>query len=507
MEKGFEKAVELLISSGAQLDLRTEHGRAVLLFASERNWAGVREMIVERAADSGMEDASVALLIAANSNSPEIGRAIDRIRESPSDHEKHIMETAMFLSVELDHLSAVEAFLQAGVDVNSKDHIGQTALHRATRCESESMIRALIKYGAEIDMKNDDGKTPWRANLRHSNKDILDLLLTFGADPNTTNEGGVSELYSAAAGGDANMVKYLLGSRANPSIKTVFHWAPLHWAAHNDHIDCVALLIQAGADVNAVSDQAKTPLDMALGRGHDAIAELLVANGAKTQEDLQSTPDRTAHRPVQGPTLNPANKTPANTKVTLVFDQPLDEGYQWGQFIYIPEDADNTAQYRPYQISHRLSTVTDFISIRVAQVRVEMAEYPLPPEKFPRQDVLYDIVRMDVDYPELKLLANPDSPMKGDLIIRRTWTGNWQVHHEYEQGERRMLFRTIEANLDESCRWNDANGAFLATSGISSIRFESGLDRSMLDVLVSCWVAKLWLESLTRQEETTTKKV
>ncbi|KAL3471355.1 hypothetical protein BJX99DRAFT_263375 [Aspergillus californicus] len=513
MEKGFEKAVELLIYSGAQVDIRSEHGRGILLFVAERKWTGVRDMIVERAQKFVMEDAHVALLVAANSNSPDTKLAIDRIQDTRAIPDQRILETAMFLSVELDHLSAVEMFLSAGVSVNAKDHTGQTALHRATRCESESMIRALIAYGADVDAKNDSGKTPWRANLRNSNKGILDLLLTFGADPNTTNAGGVSELYSAAADGDVKLVKFLLHSGANPSIRTFFDWAPLHWAAHNEHIDCVKLLIQAGADVNMVSDQAKTPLDMALGCNHDAIAELLVAHGGKTHEELQSSPSPTAttHRQAQVSTLARSSNPSVATKVTLVVDQPFDEGYQWGQFIYMPEDTEVIATtYRPYQISHRLSTVTDFISIRVAEVRVQMAEYPLPPEKFPRQDILYDIFRMDIDYPELRLRANPDTSLRGDLTLRRAWTGNWQVHREDDQGVRRTLFRTIETNwlsttLDEACRWNDENGVLLATSTISTITFESTLDRSLLDVLVSCWVAKLWSENLTRQQETAIK--
>lgn len=512
MEKGFEKAVEFLIRSGAQVDLRTEHGKGVLLFAAERKWTGVRELIIERARNSVIDDTHVSLLIAANSNSPDIRLAIERIEESPGDQDTKIMEMAMFLSVELDHLSAVEALLQSGVDVNAKDHVSQTALHRATRCESESMIKALMAHGADIDVKNDNDKTPWRANLRIANRNILDLLLALGADPNTTSTGGVSELYAVAAAGDVDILKYLLKSGADPSIKTFFCWAPLHWAAHNDHIECVQLLIKAGADINTVSDQLKTPLDMALGCGHHAITELLVANGAKTYKDLQSPPDTMTQRPVPVSKVTTINKLAATTKVTFIFDQPLDEGYPWGQFIYIPEDTEHTPYYRPYQISHRLSTVTDSISIRVAQKRVEMAEYPLPPDYFTRQDVLYDIMRMNVGYPELKLRANSNSPLKGDLTIRRTWTGNWQVHQEDEQGTRRMLFRTIEsnwssANLDEPCKWNDEKGVFLATSTISLMRFERSLDRSLLDVLVSCWVAKHWSESLTRQEQETEKRV
>lgn len=511
MEKGFEKAVELLIKSGAQVDLRTEHGRGILLFAAERNWTGVRKLIVEQAWNSTSTDPNVALLIAADSNSPEIRLAADRVRESTCNRDENIMEIAFFLSVELNHLAAVQALTQSGVDVNAKDNTGQTALHRATRCESKSMIRALISSGAEVDEKNDNGKTPWRANIRHSKREILDLLLALGANPNTTGTGGESELYTAAAGGDTKIVEYLLGSGANPSIKTFYDWAPLHWAAHNGHVECVQLLIQAGADVNAVSDQTKTPLDMALSCNHDVIAAILVVSGAKLNTDLHTSNNPMTHSLELSSTVAPAKGSSVEKKVTFIFDQPLDEGYQYGQSIYTSGGTESMPNCRPYQISHRLSAVTDSIGIRKAERRLGMAEYPFPPEKFSRENVLYDIERKDLDCPGLKLRANADSPLEGDLTIRRTWAGNWQVYHEDPQGTRSMLFRTVEANwespnLDDECSWNDKNGSLLATSTAWTITFASGLVKPTVDILVSCWVAKLWSENLTRQEQEAAKK-
>ena len=37
LERGFEKAVELLINSGACVDLRHDHGQGVLVLVSERD--------------------------------------------------------------------------------------------------------------------------------------------------------------------------------------------------------------------------------------------------------------------------------------------------------------------------------------------------------------------------------------------------------------------------------------------------------------------------------------
>lgn len=72
----------------------------------------------------------------------------------------------------------------------------------------------------------------------------------------------------------------------NPSILTDFRWAPLHWAANNGHLEVVRELIDAGADVNPVSDQFKSPLDMAVEQGQTEVEEVLRVAGAKTAAEI-----------------------------------------------------------------------------------------------------------------------------------------------------------------------------------------------------------------------------
>lgn len=61
------------------------------------------------------------------------------------------------------------------------------------------------------------------------------------------------------------------------SMCTAFSWTALHWAAKDGHFDVVRLLLEYGADVNAVSDTGRKPLGMAKG---EEVREMLLARGA-----------------------------------------------------------------------------------------------------------------------------------------------------------------------------------------------------------------------------------
>ncbi|GAB1196413.1 hypothetical protein APSETT444_005683 [Aspergillus pseudonomiae] len=95
---------------------------------------------------------------------------------------------------------------------------------------------------------------------------------------NVLDARGEFPLYSAAAGGYYDDVKRMLEQGANPSMRTLFHWTALHWAVGNGHAKIVQLLLDYGADINAISDTGSTPLDMAR---NDMMKGMLRQRGAR----------------------------------------------------------------------------------------------------------------------------------------------------------------------------------------------------------------------------------
>ena len=67
----------------------------------------------------------------------------------------------------------------------------------------------------------------------------------------------------------------------------------LVWAARQGQIDCVSLLLEAKANVNAATRSGWTPLYAAALNGHEQIVEMLVARGASVADALSVGDERT----------------------------------------------------------------------------------------------------------------------------------------------------------------------------------------------------------------------
>jgi len=509
MDRGFEKAVEFLVNSGASVDLGSKHGQGIFLLVTERHWEAVAEIIAQNTRTAfgsksvrDVHEITARFLLAAYEGN-------EREVQSLSETENHTLvlgdncvgATALFIAVERKHLSVAQNLLNLGVDVNSRDSMGQSSLHRATRAKRRDMVRFLIEHNAEIDCQNDDGRTPWSANVRGSDEQTLKVLLSAGADPSTKGHQGVSELYIAAQNGETAVVKLMLDSGTNPSLRTQFDWAPLHWAAYYGHFDCVNLLIQAGAELSPTSDQDASPLDLALRANQIGIVDILARAGAKESRDIQlvSGPGEGAGLVASKPgTSRSASDAPV--KVSLTFDKPVQQGLLVGQFIYA--STLSNAKEWIYQLSQPLETSTAFLSVRQAQRRADMVEYPLVPEQYDSTNILYDIWRSTVDYQQLELRGGTQGKFSGVVIMHRDWTGGWKVRHNHD-GDSDYLFRTTpdwSKMKEEGCRWMTEDGRLLARTGMEDVTptlcFELGLERDLQDVLVACWVGKLWSETV-----------
>ena len=528
MERGFEKAAEILVNSGASVNLSSDHGRSILLMVAERDWHNVAKLITQQARKalpggspcaSGEDD--IALILAAfEGDQEEIQHYAKYVTDTVDKKGLDAVNTSLFIAVETERLQTIENLLSVGVNVNAKDSTGQSALFRATRRRHEDMVKLLLANKADVHLKDDEGRTAWSANVHSRDECILNLLLEAGADPSTCGLQGVSELYTAAKDGDKALVEFMLRSGTDPSLQTIYEWAPLHWAASFGHSECVDLLLKAGANVSVRSDQGVTPLDLAIQADQTHICEILKKAGAienkrdgerRNPDDGSSPEDEMAEHDWIMLSERMASKLnlvtgPLATKLLLVFDKPLCrtliQSTNYGQFIY-PREQEGI--YSPdgyvYQISEVIETPKNTISIRRAPRRAKMSEYPLKPEDFNAEDILYDIRQVRPDYQEFELRGRHQSPIAEKLCMLKNWTRSWKVFREGEDSND-FYFRTTpewSKLREEECKWINLNGEFLARTGwddeTPNLCLEAGLDLQMTDLIVSCWLAKLWAEA------------
>ena len=72
-------------------------------------------------------------------------------------------------------LAAVQAQLDAGVDVNGKDWLGGTALLEAAIKGHKEVVELLIAKGADVNAKDKYGKTPLYLAAERGHKEVASL--------------------------------------------------------------------------------------------------------------------------------------------------------------------------------------------------------------------------------------------------------------------------------------------------------------------------------------------
>lgn len=150
---------------------------------------------------------------------------------------------------------AVRAALARKADVNAAQIDGSTALHWAADRDDLELADVLIRAGANVGAATREGVTPMRLAAVNGSAAMLDRLLRAGADPNAPlTSAGDTALMMAARTGKVDALRVLVeaGGDANAT-ESWGGTTPLMWAVSEGHVAAARALIAAGADVNARS--------------------------------------------------------------------------------------------------------------------------------------------------------------------------------------------------------------------------------------------------------------
>lgn len=183
-------------------------------------------------------------------------------------------------------IAAIRALLSAGVEIDARDHKGRTALLVAAHGNKVEAAAALIEAGANVNAKDDIDDSPYLCAGARGHLEILKMTLAHGADLESTNRYGGTALIPAAERGHVETVCTLIMAGVELDHVNNLGWTALLEAVilgkgGQEHQRVVALLVDAGADVDLADRDGVTPLAHALGRGYEEIAQLLVEAGAR----------------------------------------------------------------------------------------------------------------------------------------------------------------------------------------------------------------------------------
>ena len=175
----------------------------------------------------------------------------------------------------------VRILLDHGADVNAEGSFGDTALHVASDRGFDNLVSLFLERHANPNAQNKQGLTPLHMAAEKGCVACAEFLLHSGSDSRVPDEHGNPALFYAVGAGNIDIARLL--SR-DSSFVTTFGLTALHIAAENGQDAIARLLIDGGADVNAmIKGTHETPLHFAVSEGHIAVVAVLLQNGADTE--------------------------------------------------------------------------------------------------------------------------------------------------------------------------------------------------------------------------------
>lgn len=189
--------------------------------------------------------------------------------------------TALHCAASRGHTRCIEILIKlCGAQTDLIDSNGCTALFYAVTLGHADATVKLLDLGADPNRQDRKGRSPGHCGCAKGQFETVKLLNARGANLWLRNARGDLPVHEAAGSGRIELVQWLLKQKPNHINSSSNDGRTiLHIAAGNDNIDMVKMLIESGADVNAVYRNAKnvvkTPLDCALVKGFRSTAKFV----------------------------------------------------------------------------------------------------------------------------------------------------------------------------------------------------------------------------------------
>ncbi|MBX9744379.1 MAG: ankyrin repeat domain-containing protein [Chlamydiales bacterium] len=177
----------------------------------------------------------------------------------------------------------VSLLIEHGADLHKKNADGTEAIHLAARsCKNSEILDYLLSKGANLSATSYDGRTALHCAAAKGNAEMVKALLDAGANPHLLNHAGETPLLDALFNAQLNTAKLLLKyethPEANRSLQGIISLA-VEWR----EFDILKDLIEQGFDVNVKEARGRCPLLLAGAKDQFHVLELLVQKGADLQ--------------------------------------------------------------------------------------------------------------------------------------------------------------------------------------------------------------------------------
>lgn len=114
-----------------------------------------------------------------------------------------------------------------------------------------------------VSQTDNSGNTALSLSSKISCPALVEMLLSYGAEPSNHSSTEIP-LINAVKSICTASIRHLISHDANIDVKDESGDTALHHAVRTEKVDIVKLLLEAGADVNAVNTLQQSPLHLAI---------------------------------------------------------------------------------------------------------------------------------------------------------------------------------------------------------------------------------------------------
>lgn len=199
----------------------------------------------------------------------------------------------MHKAVRENNTAQVENLLKGGASINCLFY-GWTPLILAVKKGHTDLALMFIDKGCDIHYKDEQGTSAFQEAVTKNNLKVVESLIQHGVDVNQILLSRQPGLCEAAENDSKDLAKVLIEGKANPSLSNHTGESPLHICAREGHSGIARQLLDAGVDVNLLTEDTErlTPLMVAVQNDQEKVANILLKS--KCNVNIQDCSGQTA---------------------------------------------------------------------------------------------------------------------------------------------------------------------------------------------------------------------
>lgn len=317
--KDLAKVKALIAAEPSLVNMKDQAGNTPLHHAAIGGSAAIAESLLSAGADIDAPNAqqNTALIESVINGNDDVSTLL--IEKGADIRRRNFSgSTALHAAALRDRVKVAELLIRKGIEVDGRDAAGFTPLNVLARVTNNAeMARLLIGKGADVNAQDNRHTTPLNNAGIYGHPDIINLLLDHGADFDGAGELAGRLIDRAAELGSERLFDFVAkklgdvvfqdGSRnrglmnaalGGGSIGIVERlqakdipirfdpdrggWTPLHHAAGGDKRAIVEFMVEKGADINARTNDGRSPYNIAEENGHKEMAGLILKIGGSS---------------------------------------------------------------------------------------------------------------------------------------------------------------------------------------------------------------------------------